>query len=531
MIVITSMKINKLLLFLLAMIGFMLSACSKDDSNESGGDKPANFTVSVTELSFDATGGQTDFSIEGGQPYVRSEAGWLALSKSSATPKKVVYHAVCSANDTKQERSTTITINLNGVNKNITVKQAAPAKEPEKEPEKEHTFRTASLVGKDMYPGWNLGNTLEACDPNNLFKNNGGLGSETSWQQTKTTQQVIDAVRDAGFKSVRIPVAWACGHISGGTEAAPIIDQVWMNRVKEIVDYCIKDGLYVVLNDHWDGGWLEVLGFSKKSDSYSAVSDEWANGKIETLKYLWTQIANQFKNYDEHLLFAGLNEPFQEYGLFNGKHDKLAPYLIKYNKAFVEAVRATGGNNANRILVVQGPSTSIDSSVSYMKANSLPESAGKLMVEVHYYDPGQFCGTWDATGDKAFYFWGSGNHGSDHNANYGEESYMKSQFEKLKKEYTSKGYPVIIGEYAANQRTISKDQAKHDASIKLFYKLVNEYGINNGIIPFAWDTNYPVGLKQEGGSSTIIDRSKCTVVGTNALEGIKAGVAAGVWGM
>ena len=106
---------------------------------------------------------------------------------------------------------------------------------------------------------------------------------------------------------------------------------------------------------------------------------------------------------------------------------------------------------------------------------------------------------------------------------------MQSQFALLKSTYTSQGYPVIIGEYAAQQRTISGDQDKHNASVKYFYQCVNEYATNNGIVAFAWDTNDVNGLNQEGGSSTIIDRANCAVVGSNAMQGIKSGVAAGAW--
>ena len=111
--------------------------------------------------------------------------------------------------------------------------------------------------------------------------------------------------------------------------------------------------------------------------------------------------------------------------LFNGRHAEVYPNLVVYNQAFVEAVRATGGNNAKRTLVVQGPSTDIQSTAQLMTTADLPEPAGNLMVEVHYYNPGQFCGTFDATGDKAYYYWGSGNHSTDHNATYGEESDMQ----------------------------------------------------------------------------------------------------------
>lgn len=509
----------------LLLLAVTMTACTKDDPNplaDSTGDLP----VSVTEMLFPVEGGTSEFTVQGGTAFVRSSEGWVTVTRKSGNNKQSTFVVECEENTTNAERVATILANLNGAFRNITITQAGPAKKEEGE----FTFRTANEVAQDMYPGWNLGNTLEACDASNLFNNNGGVGSETGWQPTRTTKEVIDAVKAAGFKSVRIPCSWICGHVSGGTEANPQIDAAWMARVKQIVDYCVDDGLYVVLNDHWDGGWIEVQGFTSSTSSFRAMTDDEINAKIVTMKSLWTSIAEAFKGYDEHVIFAGLNEPFQEYNLFSSRHEALTPILLKYNQAFVEAVRATGGNNANRILVVQGPSVNIASTISYMPASSLPEEAGKLMVEVHFYDPGQFCGTFDASGDNAYYYWGNGNHSTDHNAGWGEEAYMKEQFGNLKSAFTSKGFPVIIGEYAGLQRTITGgDQAKHDASVKAFYQCVNEYATNNGIVAFAWDTNDVAGLGKESGSSTIIGRAAKSIVGQNAMDGILAGVAAGQW--
>ncbi|MCR5312186.1 MAG: cellulase family glycosylhydrolase, partial [Bacteroidaceae bacterium] len=475
--------------------------------------------VEQTEYDVAAEGGQITVNIKANGAFEETVSDAWVSSIDMRGMETYTRKYDISANATGS-RKATITYTLGAIVETVTINQASA--------DMGNITASAADIAKLMYPGWNLGNTLEACDSKQLFTNEGGLATEMGWQKTKTSQAVIDAVRDAGFKSVRIPVSWLCGHVSGGTNLEPVIDSDWMARVKEIVNYCINDGLYVVLNDHWDGGWMEVQGFSSSTSSFTSLTDEQVDEKIHTLKYMWTQIANEFKDYDEHLLFAGLNEPFQEYSLFSTRHATLSPLLIKYNTAFVEAVRATGGNNAARTLVVQGPSVNIASSCTYMDSSKLPEQAGKLMVEVHYYDPGQFCGTFDSN----VYFWGSGNHTTlsgetEHNATWGEEDYMREQFAKLKSTYTSKGYPVIMGEYAAVWRTISSDQSKHDASVKLFYKLVNEYGINNGIIPFAWDTN-SLNNSPEG-SMAIIDRAHCSVWCTVALDGIKEGVAAGQW--
>ena len=507
-------KIFMLMMALLVTTAF--AACNDDDDNGGGGAPITNLTVRPLSLSFDSEGGETVVKAQAPvQASATSNAEWcqVLVGELSGDLKVSSVTVTVAPNETTYERTANITITAGSESETVTVTQS----------EGSATIPTGTIsasandVAKKMYPAWNLGNTLEASGD--------GLGAETAWQSTKTTQAVIDAVANAGFKAVRIPCSWNIHSTDGN------IDAEWMARVKQVVGYCINKGLYVVLNDHWDGGWIEVLGFSKSSSSYQSVDETTITSKIENLQSIWTQIALEFKDYDEHLLFAGLNEPFQNYNLFNGRHEELTPILLRYNTAFVEAVRATGGNNANRILVVQGPSTSIDSSVQYMTADKLPEEAGKLMVEVHFYDPGQFCGTFDATGDKAYYYWGAANHATDHNPTWGEEDYMQTQFAKLKTAYTSQGYPVIIGEYAGLQRTLGEGQSqeKHDASVKLFYQCVNEYAVNNGIVPFAWDTNDVSGLAGEGGSTTIIDRANCKVVGTNAMQGILAGAAAGTW--
>ena len=374
--------------------------------------------------------------------------------------------------------------------------------------------RTAMEIVADMSPGINLGNTLEATTSWTgaaLWNNKAGLASETGWQGTRTSQAVIDYMASLGFRSVRIPCAWAFGHIANASTCE--IDAQWMARVKEIVDYCIGRGLYVVLNDHWDGGWIE-----------EHIADTDANtiaGNKARLTKLWTQIATEFRDYDEHLLLAGLNEP-------NAGDQAATNNLVEYNQTFVDAVRATGGNNERRVLVVQGPSTNIDNTCNFM-AGKMPTDVaeGKLAVEVHYYNPWQFWGMEkDESWGKVFYYWGNGNHhsGSQHNATWGEESEMRSQLMKMKTNFVDKGYPVVIGEFGANWRNLAgqsgESQEKHDASIRAHYRelysLCREMG---GMVAMAWDVNSP---NQNGtrGTMTLIDRSKLTVFGVPAMQGI-----------
>jgi len=370
----------------------------------------------------------------------------------------------------------------------------------------------ASEVARQMGIGWNLGNTLEAGDQKNNFTNRGGLGAETWWQDTRTTQAVIDYVKSLGFRSVRIPCAWVMGHISD--PSTNTIDAAWMARVREVVDYCISAGLYVVINQHWDGGWLE-----NNITASGAAKDK----NLKVLTEVWTQIATTFRDYDERLLFAGLNEP-------NAETQAATNALLDYEQAFVDAVRATGGNNAQRVLVVQGPSTDIERTCSYMNRLPTDTATDRLMLEVHYYNPWQFWGMEkDESWGNVFYYWGQGNHvsGSKHNATWGEEADMRQQLQKMKTRYVDKGVPVLLGEFGANWRTISgagESQQKHDASIKAHYRLLCQLALEMGMVPMMWDTNY-----RGRPSMTIVDRKRLSVYNPHMMSAIsEAMLTAGV---
>ena len=367
---------------------------------------------------------------------------------------------------------------------------------------------TAQEVAQRMMPGWNLGNTLEGnvswgSNPAKLFENNGGLAAETAWQGTKTTQAVIDYVKSLGFRSVRIPCAWVWGHIADADNYT--IDAAWMNRVKEIVDYCIKADLYVLLNDHWDGGWLD--------DNLTATGTQKEKNKA-VLAAIWTQIATTFKDYDDHLVFAGQNEPPID------KESDVSK-LVEYQQTFIDAVRATGGNNEKRLLVVQGPSTDAEKACKWLAGRMPTDPSGKLAVEIHFYYPWNFWGmTEDANWGNMFYYWGKDNHvdGSKHNATWGEESQMTAIADNLKTNFVDKGYPVINGEYGVIWRTVSgtnESQEKHNASIKYYYKYMNQMCMERGIVPMAWDTN-STGTNQ----MTIINRKNLTIYNPYMMDGI-----------
>jgi endoglucanase len=476
------------------------------------------FVTSGKTVAMDANGGTVTIKLKSNsETYTMAfDASWITIPADTKTALKEYTHTVTVASNISSARSGKVSFTLGNITESVTINQA----EGHMSSDMSHT---AKELAKLMYPGWNLGNTMEGGSNANNNTDKGGLAAETSWQSTKTTQAIIDYVKAQGFKSVRIPCAWVMGHITDASNST--IDEAWMNRVQEIVDYCIKDGLYVELNDHWDGGWIE--------NSFDDVSDATVTANSAKLKKIWTQIATRFKNYDEHLMFGGLNEPA-------ATTQAQTNALIKYEQAFIDAVRATGGNNANRTLVVQGPSTNIDNTDNYFDITKLTDIASnRLMVEVHYYDPWYFCGLVQKDESSSYYiraYWGSANHvsGSKLNCDYGEESYVLAQFNKMKTKFVDKGYPVLLGEYGVNWRgtsgSISKinsesiNSDKHNASIKLFYKTINQYAVNCGIIPFAWDTNYT-----SYPSMTIFNRTNLSVFDSYMLDGVTEGVKAATW--
>mgnify|MGYP001943308809 FL=1 len=391
---------------------------------------------------------------------------------------------------------------------------------------------TASELAHYMAPGWNLGNTLEAGDKAHIFTNNGGVGTETAWQSTRTTREFINFLKQSGFNSVRLPVSWVMGHIAD--RSAMTIDEAWLARVREIVDYCIEANLYVVLNDHWDGGWLEYDGFTTGAD---------VAAKKEQLHKLWTNIANAFKDYDERLLFAGFNEPgvggaspeasgslmFDQY-TDNDKLKDFVSRLLEYEQVFIDAVRATGGNNSNRVLVVQGPSTNIGRTNTYYDITKLTDSADKrLMLEIHHYDPFQFCGmAEDADWGKVWYYWEGHTPkraAADRIAPDAQRTAIQAGMQKLKTNFVDKGYPVILGEYGCNHKTLAPTvgtQDKHDESVKYWYTFSTQYAYEAGVIPFAWDTN---NLGRP--NMTVFNRSAVSINDHTVYDGIIDGDKAG----
>lgn len=296
---------------------------------------------------------------------------------------------------------------------------------------------TALEATRLMGNGINLGNTLEACDNNVGIKTNAPLSYETYWGQPKTTQAMIDGMKAAGFDTIRIPVAWMTNatHLYEGDYT---IDADYMDRVEEVVRYARKAGMYVIINDHWDGGWYGMFG------SESAETRALA---MEAYKGMWQQIAERFRDYSDYLIFESANEElgsrFDENSALYCS-DSVVTYLTdderyaltnEINQTFVDVVRATGGNNATRFLLIAGYGTNIDQTCDDRFQMPKDTADSKLMVSVHYYDPWSYCGASSAVSATK---WGK----------VSDYEYMDQQLAKMTK-FTEAGYGVVIGEYGA----------------------------------------------------------------------------------
>ncbi|MDQ5980119.1 MAG: endoglucanase [Verrucomicrobiota bacterium] len=341
--------------------------------------------------------------------------------------------------------------------------------------------------------GWNLGNTLEPP------------AGEGAWGPA-ATQTMINAVADAGFNVIRLPVAWD----SHANQSTHQIDPAWMARVKQVVDWCYAKNLHVIINCHWDGGWLE--------NNITDTVNPTINAKMQSY---WTQIATTFAGYDDRVIFAGANEP---------NCDTAAEWatLRSYYNTFISAVRGTGGKNATRWLVIPGPDTNIDKTYDWVTTLPVDSATGRLMVEVHYYPYQWTLMTEDANWGKMFYFWGKAYHSAtmlDRNSTWGEEAYADEQFQKIATKFVSKGVPVIIGEWGAVKRTGYSDLTgtelnRHLASRTYFSKTITDKANALGLKPIWWDA---------GGTGRntmwLFDRSTAVMIDPDNVNALTGGPA------
>lgn len=325
---------------------------------------------------------------------------------------------------------------------------------------------TSQQLVEDMTFGWNLGNTLDVCQADrdgdgkiNEHVEAGEKVDETLWGNPKATKELFTSLKKNGVNAVRIPVTWRDHMDSNGN-----IDREWMDRVQQVVDYAYSQGMYVIINVHHDGGGDPKFGAWIIEESQKDY-----NIFLKKYKNVWKQIAERFKNYSDYLIFESMNEVGFD-TLYNKNKADAYNLINKINQDFVDIIRATGGNNAKRHLLIAGYYTDIERTCDSLY--KMPDDkAERCILSVHYYTPWDFC-TCDIK-----HTWGTNS----------EVRQMETLIGKMKKNFVDKGIPVIIGEYAASGSDLS--------SCIFFIEKLNKLCSDYGIATFIWDSGSQVNRK------------------------------------
>nr|QAT96393.1 cellulase [Paenibacillus sp.] len=362
----------------------------------------------------------------------------------------------------------------------------------------------ASQIVAEMGAGWNLGNQLEASI--------NGMPGETMWNNPTITPTLIQMVKAAGFKTIRIPVSYL--NLIG---SAPdyTIDAAWLNRIKTVVDYAYNEGLYVVINIHGDG--------------FNSVNGAWllVNASNQTAiraKYqkVWEQIANKFADYDERLIFESMNEVFD--GNYNNPNLTYYANLNAYNQIFVDTVRQTGRNNSARWLLVPGWNTTIDYTVGnygfvmptdQYRSSTIPSAEKRIMISVHYYSP------WDFAGEESGSItqWGATATDPSKRSTWGQEDYLESQLKSVYDAFVVQGYPAVIGEFGSIDK--SNFDSTNPMYREIYAKALTATAKKYGSVPVYWDN----GFNGQFGFG-LFDRFTNTVTQQGIIDAIMSGMGA-----
>lgn len=414
-------------------------------------DASAKVKVTVGTPVTGVTVSEKSISVKAGSTYKIS----AKVSPSNASNKSLT----CSSSDKKvatvskdgvikgiKSGSTTITVKAadgSGKKATVTVKVTAGNKPSGKTTGSFDKNVTAKELTSNMKIGWNLGNSLDALGS--------GMSSETAWGNPKTTKAMIDDIKAQGFNAIRIPVSWGRHTDKDGN-----VDEQWMKRVKEVVDYAYKNDMYVILNSHHDNEYYDIGGCAKSDKTYKASEKK--------MTKLWTQIANEFKKYNEHLIFETLNEPRTEGSAkeWTGGTGAEREVVNNLNSAIVSAIRATGGNNEYRYIMV--PAYAATSNMGALRAMKLPDDE-RIIVSVHAYSPYNY----------------AMNSGYSKKFSDSDKKELDKFFSDLNSLFISKGIQVVIGEFGATNKG---DEADRCLWAEYYIKGAAKYGI-----PCVWWDN------------------------------------------
>lgn len=445
--------INRFLLLtglLIPFLGFL--SCSDDD----GVDIPdGSVTLSITRngeevdaVDFGTYASSAVLTLETNAPWKIAASGnadWLTISNRSGEPTvttdtvkknepRYIKISVAPLGD-NESRTCTVTFTALDKVKTVCVTQKRPAAVDES------GWESAQSANRNMGAGVNLFNTLDAVgdwfDPDDI------VAWETCWGQPLAKQEWFNAVAAAGFKAVRIPVSWG-GHMDENN----IVKEPWMNRVEEVVNYALKAGLYCIVNTHHEGSWLIA----------DKTNIELTLDKFSTL---WTQIAARFNKYDHHLIFEGYNELLDKNGSWVEPAEGGYDAVNMIAQAFVDAVRATGGNNLHRNLIVN--TYSGGGSVSRLENLLIPQDKipGHLMVEVHNYTPAGFSNLDESLNEDT---------PADELPTWTKEyeKMLKSELDVLIEYSNTQCIPIVIGECGAYERISEEERAKYSEFISTY---------------------------------------------------------------
>ena len=335
---------------------------------------------------------------------------------------------------------------------------------------------TAKQWNKEVRAGWNLGNQFECGaagvdgESVQLINPSGSITAETAWGNPVVTKRTIKGVKDAGFDAVRIPVRWQ--HHITNTQAMSV-DRAWMNRIKEVVDWCLEYDLKVIINTHHDK-WLE-----------SRPLGQYKEENCQKLALLWLNIASEFASYDYRLAFAGTNEVHEPDNWGAPTVENLAVQNA-YNQTFVDIVRSTGGNNLKRHLIVQtyvcNPEFGLNNG-DFIIPTDLEENGNEFMsVEFHYYTP------WDYCGEGTRYFWGSPY--AQYGGSEADEKNMAELFARVERVWGSKGLGIVIGEWGVTDHYKASQEAIGRQNISYYCNCLMSLARRYGYSTFVWDNNY-----------------------------------------
>jgi endoglucanase len=430
----------------------IFTSCDKNTTEE-----PVKFSVSPDSVVFDAGGETKQFKVTASSNWnLTNTADWVEASQSSGNGSATVDFTALENVETEIRR-VVVTFTSQNESKEVVLiqspKDTLNGFKFDVEPD-QTGMRLISMqqLASEMKAGWNVGNSLEA------------IGGETNWGNPLISKRLIDSVKAAGFNMIRIPVAWSVF----SDESYYIIEESWLNRVEEVVNYVLDNDMYAMINIHWDNGWMQPT-----YDQQNYVNDR--------LERMWKQIATHFRDYGDHLLFAGTNEVMKD-GDYGTPTKEYYTVQNSFNQTFITAARKTGGKNVFRYLVVQGFNTNIDHAVNFAK---IPDDVveDRMLMEIHYYDPYNFALNENSNISQ----WGSIATDPSLTETWANESYVDNQFNKMKTNFIDKGIGVILGEYGAIART---NVEGHEVFRKYYLEYITQSAVNSGLTPVYWDNGY-----------------------------------------